>query len=149
MSSLFTQIVEGKIPCHKVMEDEKHLAFLEIRPLSPGHTLVIPKKETDYVFDLSDKELAELFIFSKKVAEAIRKAIPCEKVALIVYGLQVRHAHVHLIPVKGMAGELDFSNAKTANNADLQLVANKILAYSLFLFVWCYDTLTLNQCLNL
>ena len=126
MSSVFTQMLQGKIPCHKIMEDEKHLAFLEIRPLNPGHTLVIPKNETDYVFDLDDGALRDLFIFSKKVAHAIQKAIPCEKVAAIVYGLQVRHVHVHLVPVYGVIGELDFRNAKTADAADLQSIAQRI-----------------------
>ena len=126
MSSIFAQILQGKIPCHKIMEDEKHLAFLEIRPLNPGHTLVIPRKETDDVFDLEDDALRDLFVFSKKVARAIKKAIPCEKVAAIVYGLQVRHVHVHLVPVRGVAGELNFSNAKAADNEDLERIAEKI-----------------------
>ena len=126
MSSIFTQILQGKIPCHKIMEDEKHLAFLEIRPLSLGHTLVIPKKEADYVFDLEDDALRDLFIFSKKVARAIKKVIPCQKVAAIVYGLQVRHVHVHLVPVHGVTGELDFSRAKAAPDAELKAIAQKI-----------------------
>ena len=126
MSSIFAQILQGKIPCHKIMEDEKHLAFLEIRPLNSGHTLVIPRKETDDVFDLEDDALGDLFIFSKKVARAIKKAIPCEKVAAIVYGLQVRHVHVHLVPVNGVAGELDFRNAKASDDAELKIIAEKI-----------------------
>lgn len=126
MSSIFTQMVEGKIPCHKIMEDEKHLAFLEIRPLSPGHTLVIPKKEIDYVFDMDDGSLGELFNFSKKVSKAIQNAVPCQKVAAIVYGLQVRHVHVHLVPVNGVAGELNFSNAQAASDAELKQIAGKI-----------------------
>ena len=130
MSSIFTQMVQGKIPCHKIMEDEKHLAFLEIRPLHPGHTLVIPKKETDYVFDLDDDALRDLFIFAKKVARAVKKAIPCEKVAAIVYALQVRHVHVHLVPVHGVTGELNFSNAKAVDDADLKKIAEKIRGLS-------------------
>ncbi len=126
MPSIFTKIIKGEIPCHKVLEDEEHFAFLEIRPLAMGHTLVIPKKETDYLFDIPDNETVQLMKFCKKVASAVKKAVPCEKVALVVYGLQVRHAHVHLIPVNGTPGELDFRNQRDASSKDLAGVAAKI-----------------------
>jgi histidine triad (HIT) family protein len=129
MPSIFTKIVRGEIPCHKILEDEKHFAFLEIRPLKAGHTLVIPKKETDYFFDLSDAEMAGLMGFSKKVASAVQKASASEKVATVVYGLAVRHAHVHLIPVDGTPGELDFRNQKDASPADLAKMAEKIRSF--------------------
>ena len=130
MSSIFTKIVKGEIPCHKILEDEKHFAFLEIRPLRPGHTLVIPKKEIDYFFDINDLEMNGLMAFSKKVAAAIKKAVSCEKVALIVYGLEVRHAHLHLVPVDGTPGELNFTNPRSnAEQEDLARMAQKITAY--------------------
>lgn len=129
MPTLFTKIVRGEIPCHKILEDEKHFSFLEIRPLKPGHTLVIPKKETDYFFDLSDAEMAGLMSFSKKVASAVKKASSCEKVATVVYGLAVRHAHIHLIPVDGTPGELDFRNQRDAAPADLAAMAEKIRSF--------------------
>ena len=126
--SIFTKIMKGEIPCHKIAESADHFAFLEIRPLKPGHTLVIPKKETDYFFDLSDAETAALMAFCKKVAAAVKKAAPCEKVAVVVYGLAVRHAHVHLIPVDGTPGELDFRNQRDAAPADLAAMAERIRA---------------------
>ncbi len=129
MATIFTKIIRGEIPCHKVLEDEKHFAFLEIRPLKAGHTLVIPKKETDYFFDLSDSEMAGLMAFAKKTAAAVKKASACEKVATVVYGLAVRHAHVHLIPVDGTPGELDFRNQKDAAPEDLARMAEKIRSF--------------------
>ena len=126
--SLFTKIVKGEIPSHKIAEDADYFSFLEIRPLKPGHTLVIPKKETDYFFDLSDTETAGLMKFCKKVAAGIKKATSCEKVAVVVYGLQVRHAHVHLIPVDGTPGELDFRNQRDAVPSDLAAMAERIKA---------------------
>lgn len=100
MPTIFTQIIEGQIPCYKVAEDAKHFAFLDINPKAIGHTLVIPKRETDYLFDLSDEELGELMAFAKRVAEAIRKAYPCPKVGMAVLGLEVPHAHIHLLPLQ-------------------------------------------------
>ena len=129
MASIFTRIVKGEIPCYKIMEDERFFAFLEIKPLNPGHTLVIPKKETDYLFDLDDKTLGDLIVFSKKVASAIQKAVPCKKIGVVVYGLEVRHAHVHLIPIHGRSGELDFSNAKAVSNESLEEMARKIKSF--------------------
>ncbi len=126
MSSLFTKIIRGEIPCHKVLEDAEHFAFMEISPLKRGHVLVIPKKETDYLFDLEDGELSKLMVFAKKVSVAMKKAVPCEKVAVIVYGLEVRHAHIHLVPATGEAGELNFANKKRSPDEDLAACAAEI-----------------------
>ncbi len=99
MPTLFSKIAAGEIPSHKIAEDDKHYAFLDINPVAKGHTLVIPKREVDYIFDLSDQELADLQIFAKKVAAGLKAAIPCEKVGQCVIGLEVRHAHIHLVPM--------------------------------------------------
>ncbi|MDE5560824.1 MAG: HIT family protein [Bacteroidaceae bacterium] len=107
--TIFSRIVAGEIPCYKIAEDENHFAFLDINPLQKGHTLVIPKHEVDYVFDLSDEELAGLQVFAKKVATAIRKAIPCVKVGQCVLGLEVPHAHIHLVPMQSEA-DMRFTN---------------------------------------
>ena len=98
MASLFSKIVRGEIPSYKVAEDEHYYAFLDINPLQKGHTLVVPKKETDYIFDLSDEELAGLMVFAKKVAKAIGRCIPCQRVGVAVLGLDVPHAHYHSLP---------------------------------------------------
>jgi len=99
MATIFSKIVNGEIPCYKVAEDSQYLAFLDIFPVAAGHVLVIPKKETDYLFDLNDRDLSGLMLFSKRVALAIKKAIPCKKVGVAVLGLEVAHAHMHLIPL--------------------------------------------------
>lgn len=99
MSSIFTKIIKGEIPCYKIAEDENYLAFLDINPLAKGHTLVIPKKEVDYYFHLGGDDLCGLTLFSKKVAEALKKVIPCKKIGLTVIGLEVPHVHIHLIPI--------------------------------------------------
>lgn len=126
MRSIFSKIVNGEIPCFKVAEDENHLAFLDINPLTKGHTLVIPKKETDYIFDIEDNEFAGLHLFSKKVAIAIRKAIPCVRVGVCVMGLEVPHAHIHLIPFNTMS-EMNFSNAKLKlSNDEMKNIAAAI-----------------------
>ena len=111
MATIFTRIIQGEIPCYKIAEDDKHFAFLDINPLTPGHTLVIPKRETDYIFDLSDEETAALNIFAKKVALAIQKAIPCKRIGTCVMGMEVPHAHIHLIPLN-KEGDLNFSHPK-------------------------------------
>ena len=100
MASIFSRIVAGEIPCHKVAENEEFFAFLDINPLVKGHTLVVPKQEVDYIFDLSDEDLAAMHVFAKKVARAIEKAFPCKKVGEAVMGLEVPHAHIHLIPIQ-------------------------------------------------
>ena len=125
MASLFTRIINGEIPCNKILENEEFLAFLDIKPLIAGHTLVIPKKEVDYVFDLEDDLLGKLMIFSKRVALMIKKEIPCKRIGMIVAGLEVPHAHVHLVPINTL-GDLSFSKAKPASSDELKAVAEKI-----------------------
>jgi histidine triad (HIT) family protein len=111
MASIFSRIVAGEIPCYKIAENERFFAFLDISPLTVGHTLVVPKREVDYLFDLDDEETAEINVFAKKVAEAIRKAIPCKRIGSAVIGLEVPHAHIHLIPIQNERDML-FSNPK-------------------------------------
>jgi histidine triad (HIT) family protein len=125
MPTIFTKIINGEIPCHKVAEDENYLAFLDIRPINPGHTLVIPKKEVDYIFDVDDATLAGLMLFSKKVAKAIRKVADCKKVGIMVAGLEVPHCHIHLIPIHRIP-DLNFANAKAASPEELAAMAQKI-----------------------
>lgn len=111
MATLFTRIVNGEIPCHKIAETSQYFAFLDINPLAKGHTLVIPKKENDYIFDLDDDTLSGLMLFSKKVAGAIEKTIPCKRIGIAVIGLEVPHTHIHLVPINYI-GDLSFSNPK-------------------------------------
>ena len=111
MPTIFTRIIKGEIPCYKVAEDERFFAFLDINPLKAGHSLVVPKNETDYIFDLSDDEVSGMFLFSKKVAAAIKEAFPCNRIAVIVLGLEVPHAHIHLIPMDSME-DVNFRNPK-------------------------------------
>jgi histidine triad (HIT) family protein len=111
MATIFTKIVRGEIPCYRIAEDEKYFAFLDINPLMAGHTLVVPKTETDYIFDLSDSELSGLILFSKKVAMAIEKSIPCARIGVAVVGLEVPHVHIHLIPMNTM-NDINFKNPK-------------------------------------
>lgn len=99
MSTIFKSIIDGKIPCYRVAEDERHLCFLDVKPLKRGHCLVIPKREVDYIFDLDDAELSALHLFSARVARALRAAVPCKRVGVAVVGLEVPHAHIHLIPL--------------------------------------------------
>ncbi|MFN4082792.1 MAG: HIT family protein [Bacteroidia bacterium] len=126
MASIFTKIVNGETPCYKIAENEKFLAFLDINPLTKGHTLVIPKAEKDYIFDIEDREFMELHLFSKKVALAIKKAVPCVRVGVCVMGLEVPHAHIHLIPFNTMS-EMNFSNPKLKlENKEMQSIAENI-----------------------
>lgn len=111
MASIFTKIVDGEIPCYKVAEDENFLAFLDIFPLAIGHVLVIPKVETDYLFDLDDNHYVGLMLFSKRVAIAIKRAIPCKKVGVAVLGLEIPHAHIHLVPLNSES-DINFSKSK-------------------------------------
>ena len=111
MPSIFSRIVAGEIPCYKVAEDENFLAFLDISPLVKGHTLVIPKKETDNIFDIESEEYQNLWSFAKKVSIAIKKAIPCVRVGVTVIGLEVPHAHIHLIPINSM-DDMNFARPK-------------------------------------
>lgn len=117
MATLFSKIVAGEIPCHKVAENDSFLAFLDIQPLRKGHVLVIPKVEVDYIFDLEDKLLGEMMIFSKQVANQIKAVFPCRKVGVTVIGLEVPHAHIHLIPINGIA-DMDFGQEKMKMEQD-------------------------------
>src|SRR5688572_27048979 len=111
MSSIFSKIVNGEIPCYKVAEDDKHLAFLDVFPLKKGHTLVIPKKETDYLFDINTEEYLQLMGFARRVALALKSAVPCKRLSMQVIGLEVPHAHIHLIPINSMS-DCDFKGEK-------------------------------------
>lgn len=111
MASIFTKIVKGEIPSYKIAEDDSYYAFLDINPLAKGHTLVIPKKEVDYIFDIEDELLAGMMVFAKKVARAIDKVMDCKRVGIAVLGLEVPHAHIHLIPINGLH-DIEFSKPK-------------------------------------
>ncbi len=127
MASIFTKIVQGEIPSYRVAEDEKFYAFLDINPLAKGHTLVIPKKEVDYVFDLDAATYTGLFEFVKKVGKAIESVISCKRLGVVAYGLDVPHAHIHLIPLQGTGNEINFSNPKVKlTNEEFQEVAEAI-----------------------
>ncbi|MBK8624065.1 MAG: HIT family protein [Saprospiraceae bacterium] len=126
MATIFSKIIEGNIPAYKILEDDKFLAFLDVFPLAKGHTLVIPKLEIDYIFDMEDGHIAELMVFTKKVALAIGKAIPCVKVGISVIGLEVPHAHVHLIPMQNVS-DMNFSKEKLIlSKDDMLVIAEKI-----------------------
>lgn len=127
MPTIFTKILAGEIPAHKILENDRYLAFLDIRPVNPGHTLVIPKQEIDYIFDIEDELLKGLMIFAKKVAKAIKQTIPCQKVGIMVAGIEVPHAHIHLIPIDGVS-DLNFARAKPMPQAELASTAAKIRA---------------------
>ncbi len=125
--SLFSKIAAGEIPSYKCAENEKFYAFLDINPVAVGHTLVIPRREVDYIFDLDDEELAAMQVFAKRVATAIRKVIPCVKVGQAVLGLEVPHAHIHLIPLQSEA-DMDFHKEKLhLTEEEMKAVADKIL----------------------
>ena len=119
MSSIFNRIVSGEIPCYKIAEDEHFLAFLDIMPLVPGHTLVIPKVETNLIFDIPDSEYASLWLFAKKLADPIKKATDCKRVGIAVIGLEVPHAHIHLVPMNTV-GDINFTQPKL-NPSPLEL----------------------------
>ena len=125
--TIFTKIINGEIPCYKIAEDENYFAFLDIRPLNAGHTLVVPKKETDYIFDMDDEDIKGMILFAKKIAVAIKKAIPCERIGLAVLGLEVPHAHIHLSPINSVH-DMDFRNSKQLSREDMQQIAEKIKA---------------------
>jgi histidine triad (HIT) family protein len=128
MSSIFTKIVHGEIPSYKIAEDENYYAFLDIFPLAKGHTLVIPKKEVDYLFDLDDETLKGLTAFSKRVAKAIDKAIECKRVGVVVLGLEVPHAHIHLIPLQSEA-DACFSKPKLKlEQKEFEEIAERIIS---------------------
>lgn len=127
MATIFSKIVNGEIPAYKVAEDENYLAFLDIFPVAKGHTLVIPKKEVDYLFDLEDDLYAGLQVFAKKVAIGLKKAIPCKKVGVLVLGLEVPHAHIHLIPMQNEADILNFSKKLKLTPEEFQSIKELIL----------------------
>lgn len=125
MATLFSKIAAGEIPSYKCAESDKFYAFLDINPVKQGHTLVIPRKEVDYIFDMSDADLADFEVFVKKVAIAIRKAFPCKKVAQVVLGLEVNHAHIHLIPIDSEA-DVDFHKHVKLSDEEMKTTAAKI-----------------------
>jgi histidine triad (HIT) family protein len=126
MATIFTRIVQGEIPCYKIAEDDNFLAFLDINPLQEGHTLVIPKKEVNYIFDIEDDLHAGLWNFAKKVAKALEKVIPCQRIGVTVIGLEVPHAHIHLIPLKTMF-DMDFKRSKlTFTPEEFKSIADRI-----------------------
>ena len=126
MSSIFSKIIAGDIPCYKIAEDDDFFAFLDINPLNHGHTLVVPKQETDYIFDLEDDLLAGIIVFARKVALAIERVVPCERIGIAVLGLEVPHAHIHLIPINGIY-DIDFSKPKLKlSQEEFQELAQKI-----------------------
>ena len=126
--TIFSRIIAGELPSYKVAEDDKFFAFLDINPITWGHTLVVPKQETDYYFDLDDQLMGEMSVFIKKVAEAIKRAIPCRKVGMAVLGLEVPHAHVHLVPLKS-EGDMDFKNKiENPSPEKMKEICNKIAA---------------------
>lgn len=126
MASIFSKIISGEIPSYKIKENEKFLAFLDVFPLVHGHVLVVPKKETDYIFDIDDAELGEMMVFAKSVAKAIKKAVPCKRIGVTVIGLEVPHAHIHLVPMN-TANDVNFTQVKIKPTAEeLQQMAEKI-----------------------
>lgn len=126
MASLFTKIIDGEIPAYKVAEDDQFLAFLDIFPTAKGHTLVIPKKEVDYIFDLDEETYLGLHQFAKKVAKGLKKAIPCEKVGVMVLGLEVPHAHIHLVPMQSEKDLLQFSDKIELSKEEFEEIRDSI-----------------------
>lgn len=126
MPSIFTRIISGEIPCHKIAENERYFAFLDIMPLAPGHVLVVPKVEVDYIFDLDEDLLSGILPFARHIAVAMEKAIPCERIGISVIGLEVPHAHVHLLPLRTM-DDINFSRPKLKmSNEELAAIAAAI-----------------------
>ena len=128
MASIFTKIINGEIPCYRIAEDDRYFAFLDINPLREGHTLVVPKKETDYIFDLDDDTIAGMMVFSKKIATALKAAIPCVRIGVAILGLEVPHAHIHLVPMNSME-DVNFRNPKLKfTPEEFKVIAQKISA---------------------
>lgn len=125
MPTLFSKIISGDIPCAKLYEDEQYFSFLDIRPIKRGHALLIPKQETDYIFDVPDELLQHMLVVAKPIAKAIEAHVPCQRIGLMVAGLEVPHCHLHMIPIDRV-GELNFAHAKEADPTDLQKLAAKI-----------------------
>ncbi|MDR2563463.1 MAG: HIT family protein [Prevotellaceae bacterium] len=126
MPTIFSRIVAGELPCYKIAEDDKHFAFLDINPVNAGHTLVIPKREVDYIFDLAPDELADLSVFAQRIAKALKAALPCKRIALITLGLEVPHTHIHLIPID-KESDADFMKPKLKfSKEEFEELAEKI-----------------------
>jgi histidine triad (HIT) family protein len=125
MPSIFTRIIKGEIPCEKILEDADFFAFLDIRPINPGHTLVVPKAEVDELFEVSDDILAKAMPFAKRVAAALKQSVPCRRIGVIVAGFEVPHAHIHLIPIEA-EGELSFARARPAKPEELAVIGKRI-----------------------
>lgn len=125
MASIFSRIIAGEIPCYKIAEDEKNFAFMDINPVAPGHVLCVPKKEVGYLFDLEPEDYASLQMFARKVARGLGKAVPCVKVGVAVIGLEVPHAHIHLVPIS-KEGDLDFSHKLTLPEAEMKTLCEAI-----------------------
>ena len=129
MASIFSKIIAGDIPCYKIAENDDFIAFLDVFPLKKGHTLVVPKKEVDYIFDLDQETYSGLMNFSKQVAIAIKQAVPCNRISVGVFGLEVPHAHIHLVPMNALA-DMNFSAAKLKlDSLELEQIANKIKSF--------------------
>jgi histidine triad (HIT) family protein len=126
MASIFTKIINGEIPCHKIAETEDFLAFLDVFPCAKGHTLVIPKKEIDYIFDMEDELYLGLMAFAKSLTPAIKKAVPCKRVGMAVIGLEVPHAHIHLIPMNSMS-DMNFQKKITISSEEFEEIAQRIV----------------------
>ena len=127
MASIFSKIISGDIPCYKIAEEENYFAFLDINPLEKGHTLVIPKKETDYIFDLDDKTYTGLHLFAKKIASALKRAVSCKRIAVAVLGLEVPHAHVHLIPMNDLSATNFMKPKLKLSKEEFEEIAAKII----------------------
>ena len=127
MASIFSKIIAGEIPCYKVAEDENYFAFLDINPVMPGHTLIVPKHEVDYIFDLEEQEYAGLTTFARRVARCMKRVIDCKKIAVAVLGLEVPHGHIHLIPIS-KEGDMSFSHKMTLPAEEMADIAEKISA---------------------
>ena len=129
MPTIFSRIISGEIPCHKIAENETYFAFLDIMPLAPGHVLVVPKMPGDYIFDVDDDILAGMLPFAKRIAHAMEKVIPCDRIGISVIGLEVPHAHIHLIPLRTM-DDINFSRPKLKmSNSELAEIAAKIVSH--------------------
>lgn len=129
MASIFSKIIAGEIPCHKIAEDDRYLAFLDIMPLREGHVLVVPKQEVDYIFDMGDGALSAMMVFAKPIAKAIQKAVPCKRIGVSVIGLEVPHTHMHLVPID-TADDVNFTRPKLQPSAqELSDMAERIRSF--------------------
>ncbi|MCM1441901.1 MAG: HIT family protein [Roseburia sp.] len=127
MASIFSRIIAGEIPCYKVAEDDRHIAFLDINPIAEGHTLVVPKHEVSYIFDLTEDEYVALQLFARKVAAGLQKAVPCKRIAEAVIGLEVPHTHIHLVPINS-EGDMNFSRKQQLSPEQMETLRSRIAA---------------------